>query len=114
MCIYIYKQVQQHIHDKTDTGKPERQLKPMSQTYEERKAQLLNSIITSPEGTPTKVITFKPNTLTPVDLHDVTGRKRRSGQPRIKWVDTTMENLWHLIKTTNEIFRCTTLDLKNE
>ena len=86
----------------------------MSQTYEERKTQLLNSIITSPEGTPTKVTTFKPNTLTPVDMHDVKGRKRRSGQPRVKWVETTLESLWQLIKNTNEEFKYTTLNLNND
>ena len=83
----------------------------MSQTYEERKTQLLNSIIMSPEGTPTKALTFKPNTLTPVEVHNAQGRKRRSGQPRVKWIDATLENLWQVIKNTNPELRYTALNL---
>ena len=110
----IYKQVQSHIDKNTETGHPIRQFKTMSQTYEERKTQLLNSIITSPEGTPTKVITFKPNTLTPVEVHNTQGRKRRAGQPRVKWIDTTLENLWQLIKNTVEECKYTPLNLDND
>ena len=58
----IYRKVQQHMHEETEIGKPERQFKQMSQVYEERKIQMLNSIISSPEGTPTKVVTFQPDT----------------------------------------------------
>ena len=109
----IYRKVQQHIHENTKSGKPERQIKPMSQVYEERKTQLLNSIICSPEGSPTRVLTFQPNTLQPTEIHDNNTRKRRSGHPRVKWVDTTLENLWTLIKTEMPQFRYSPLNLSN-
>ena len=80
----IYQQVQQHIHNGTDINKVERQFKPVSQVYEERDTQLLNSIIIAPEGSPTKAATFQPNTLHPVTVHNTQGRKRRPGQPRVK------------------------------
>ena len=77
----IYRTTQQHIHNNTQTGKKERQFKPMSQVHEERKTQLLNSIIISTEGAPTKALTFQPNTLNPVEIHNEYGRKRQSGHP---------------------------------
>ena len=110
----IYQQVQQHIRNHTEIGKPERQFKPMSQVYEERKTQLLNSIINAPEETPTKAVTFQPNTLLPVEIHNVQGRRRRPGHPRVKWVNTTLENLWQLIKEQHPEFRYTQLNLNND
>ena len=86
----------------------------MSQVYEERTTQLLNSIIRSPEETPTRVVTFQPNTLNPVEIHNNRDRKRRSGHPRVKWVETTLENLWQLIKQKQPEFRYAQLNLNND
>ena len=86
----------------------------MSQVYEERKTQLLNSIIMSPEETPTKVFTFQPNTLYPTEVHDTQGRKRRSGQPRVKWVDTALDNLWQLIKKDFPEFKYEKMNLDKD
>ena len=86
----------------------------MSQVYEERKTQLLNSIITSPEGTPTKVLTFKQNSLHPTEIHNTQGRKRRSGQPRVKWVDTALDNLWQLIQKDYSEFKYEKMNLDKE
>ena len=104
--------MQQHIRQDTDLEKSETQFKSMSQVYEERKTQLVNSIISSPENTPTKKCAFKPNTLQPVEVYNQQGRTRRPRQPRAKWVETAMEMRWNLIKREFEEFRYEQMDLE--
>eukprot|EP00973_Karenia_brevis_P009298 1259475-Karenia_brevis.AAC.1 len=41
------------------------------------------------EDNPQKTITFQPNSLLPVDIG-----KRRTGKPRVKWIDKTLEHAW--------------------
>ena len=101
----MYKQVQQHIHDNTLIGKHEGRLKPLSQVCNERDAQLLSSIITSPEGSPPKTVTFQPNSLRIVDILNTRGIKERVGQPTVKWVDTGLDNLWQLIQKDYSEFK---------
>eukprot|EP00973_Karenia_brevis_P007164 971901-Karenia_brevis.AAC.1 len=43
-----------------------------------------------PEDSPQKSITFQPNILLPVDIG-----KRRTGKPRVKWIDKTLEHAWY-------------------
>ena len=45
-----------------------------------------------------KHVTFRRNTLEPIQIEDKKGVKRRSGQPRIRWVETAMGNLWKIVQ----------------
>eukprot|EP00973_Karenia_brevis_P050620 7028295-Karenia_brevis.AAC.1 len=51
---------------------------------------MLYRIIRMPEDNPQKTITFQPHTLLPVDIG-----KRRTGKPRVKWIDKTLEHAWY-------------------
>eukprot|EP00973_Karenia_brevis_P059279 8252862-Karenia_brevis.AAC.1 len=41
------------------------------------------------DDNPQKAITFQPNILLPVDIG-----KRRTGKPRVKWINKTLEHAW--------------------
>eukprot|EP00973_Karenia_brevis_P067619 9408815-Karenia_brevis.AAC.1 len=41
------------------------------------------------DDNPQKTVTFQPGTLLPVDIG-----KRRTGKPRVKWIDKTLEHAW--------------------
>ena len=102
------------MHDNTDIGKHKRQFKPFSRAYNERKVQLLDSIIVSPEGSPPKWVTFQPNTLHPVYIQSTRGAKRRAGQPRVNWVETALELLWHLIGQHGPDLKYSSMDIDND
>eukprot|EP00973_Karenia_brevis_P005223 717279-Karenia_brevis.AAC.1 len=50
---------------------------------------MLYRIINMRDDNPQKSITFQPNSLIPVDIG-----KRRTGKPRVKWIDKTLEHAW--------------------
>ena len=113
-AIKILTEAQEHINNATPPGKWERQIKRFSQVYEERKVTLLSNIIKLPPGAPTKAMTFKANTLHPVSFTETAGTVRRSGKPRIKWVETTLDSLWKIIGLFRYDLRYTLMNLHND
>ena len=53
------------------------------------------------EGNPSKILTFKPKTKIPIDVTEREGKRRRGGRPRETWVETSLDNLWNLVKQEN-------------
>ena len=109
----ILTEAQTHIDNATPPGKWERQIKRFSQVYEERKVNILNNIINLPPGAPTRSMTFKGNTLHPVSFTEVEGTVRRSGKPRVKWLETTLDPLWKIIGLFRNDLRYTIMNLNN-
>ena len=81
---------------KLDPPQSPAQYRPYSEVLKTRRVQLLSKIITSPPGSAAKSVTFKPGTIEPISNQDVRRQnpeaKRRSGQPKTKWVEKTLEN----------------------
>ena len=93
----IMSDAQAHRRRSTMPGRWERQIKNFSQVYEERKLNVLNGIIRSPPGAPTRSMTFKGDALHPVSFTETEGTVRRSGKPRVKWLETPLDSLWKII-----------------
>ena len=110
----VYTQMQDEIHRKTTVGKREKLIKPYSKIYEEQKSKLLNKIINAPPDTPIRHCTFRPNSIEPIQIKDKGNVKRRSGKPRVKWVETGMERLWSLIgNSTRPDLKYSIMNLQN-
>ena len=95
----LYETAQRHIDRSTPPTQRHhvKQVKRFSQVYEQRQIKLLSKIINMPEDSPPKVVTFEHDSLHPVSFHATAGVVRRSGQPRVKWVETAMDKLWKLL-----------------
>ena len=90
-------------------------IKFYSAVYEERKIQQLNKIINAGEEDPARSITFQGDTLHPVSVTARPGTKRRVGQPRVKWIEDTLQKLWTLVgKTIRPDMRYTIFSPNNE
>ena len=59
-------------------------------------------------------MTFKGNTLQPVSFTEVEGTARRSGKPRIKWLETTLESLWKIVGLYRQDLRYSIMNLSND
>ena len=59
------------------------------QVHHDIKIKMLYRLINSPSHDPQVKITFQDDTLYPVDIG-----KRRTGRPRIKWIDNTIDLAW--------------------
>ena len=77
-----------------------KEIKYFSKVCEERKAELLSKIIVSSNDSPHKAVTFKSGTLEPLDVTARNGTKKRVGKPRVKWVETGMQQLWDRARRT--------------
>ena len=78
------------------TGTPEqvrrnqnREVKPFSVTWQERRQKLMGHIIRTSEEDPLRQVVLKPNEADPKDV----GR-RRSGHPRKGWVSDVYKSIW--------------------
>ena len=95
--------------------KPQQCVKTYSQVYEERKIKLLQKNIQTEEDDPLRCVTFKPNSMTPIDITDGPGTKRRVRKPKTKWLETGLEALWRIVgRTIDPTKKYTTLDLSND
>ena len=111
----VIQTAQSKMNEGAAANKPQRCVKTYSQVYEERKIKLLQKIIQSEEDDPLRSVTFKPNSMTPIDITDRPGTKRRIGQPKTKWLETGLEALWRTVgRTIDPTMKYTTLDLNNE
>ena len=59
-------------------------------------------------------MTFKGNTLHPVSFTEVEGTARRSGKPRVKWLETTLDSLWRIIGLYRYEYRYAIMNLNND
>eukprot|EP00973_Karenia_brevis_P049122 6813088-Karenia_brevis.AAC.1 len=110
----VYAKAQRAIHEATSPGKPEKIFKPYSEVYDERKTKLLNKIIKKPQTDPIRAITFQQHSLVPIQIENKPGVKRRSGQPRVRWVETALARLWTLIGKERADLRYSIMNLQNE
>ena len=108
----LYNDMQKEIHDNTPIGKAEKILKPYFEVYEDRKNRLLAKIIRQPPTDPIRYCTFKFNTFQPIQIEDRAGTIRRVGQPRVRWVESSLERLWRIIGQNNETLRYEILNLE--
>ena len=67
----------------------------LSEVHEDLKIKMLYRLLRLPSDDPQVNITFQSNTLLPIDIG-----KRRVGRPRLKWIDTTLEQAWKRITRT--------------
>ena len=110
----VFQKMQDKIHESTPVGKQEKILKPYSTVYEERKNKLLNAIVLAPPDAPIRYCTFRYNTYEPIQIEDKEGVRRRSGKPRVRWVETTLNRLWELIgKHMRPELKHSVMNLKN-
>ena len=65
---------------------------PLTQIHDDMKIRMLYRILRMANDNPHVTITFEEGTLHPIDIG-----KRRSGRPRIKWLDNVMELAWQRI-----------------
>jgi len=91
-----------------------KEVRRYSRIYEERKQKALTKIVNLEEGNPSKSVTFKKGTLIPLDVTEREGTKRRSGKPRVKWVETGLGNLWKLVGEGNSDYKWSIYDQNNE
>ena len=71
------------------TSKP---IVPLTQIHDDMKIRMLYRILRMSQDNPHVTITFEDGTLHPIDIG-----KRRSGRPRIKWLDNVMDLAWRRI-----------------
>jgi hypothetical protein len=64
-----------------------------SAAHKQHKLKLMELVITEPDDSPMKQVTFDPNTFTVRD-HG----KRRSGRPKAKWFEEGKKELWEAMK----------------
>ena len=83
------------------------QIKRLSVLHRERRITTLAKLIKMKEQDPAASVTMDSSFI-PHD-HGV----RRKGRPRIKWLDTTLEDMWEDMKQDNQDIRGSILNLRN-
>eukprot|EP00973_Karenia_brevis_P054025 7504453-Karenia_brevis.AAC.1 len=74
------------------------------------RVKMLYRVINASESSPLKTVTFQDDTLFPIDIG-----KRRTGKPRVKWVDKTIEHAWRrLVNSEYTQYRYTPFDYNND
>ena len=94
----IFEEIQRSIEREVEGGKDMKIVKKYSEVIEERKTKLIGKIIREEEGSILRHVTFRPNKIEPKQIEDREGVRRRAGQPRVRWVETALENLWKVVQ----------------
>ena len=82
----------------------------LTQTHDDMKSRMLFRILRMASDKPHVTITFEEGTLHPIDIG-----KRRTGRPRIKWLDNVIDLAWQRItRSRYHQFMYHSFDANNE